>query len=111
MEETYILAKCHFPKHTDCRNCTIRNCTAEGQAVTAPKAQVSEYADLANAIVWQAAKDYIEAGRFLRRHPENAAAKKVHSETADFFGSPWFTLLTDIDDRYLIGRLERMIYA
>lgn len=62
---------------------------------------------LANAIVKQAAADYREALRALRRHPDSRAAMQTAMEIEDFFHSDWYGVLTDIDPDYLIDRLRK----
>ena len=62
---------------------------------------------LANAIVKQAAQDYREALKFLRKHPDSKAAMETAMEVEDFFHSPWYAALTDIDPDYLIRRLRK----
>ncbi|MBR6029416.1 MAG: hypothetical protein IKP40_10025 [Clostridia bacterium] len=67
------------------------------------------YQGLANAIVEQAAKDYVSALRFLKKHPGAKGALKEALEIEDFFHSEWYALLTDVDPDYLIKRLREGI--
>lgn len=62
---------------------------------------------LANAIVKQAAQDYREALKFLRKHPDSKEAMKTAMEAEEFFHSDWYATLTDIDPDYLIDRLRK----
>ncbi len=62
---------------------------------------------LANAIVKQAAQDYLAALKTLRRHPDSKAAMAEVMEIEKFFHSPWYGVLTQVDPDYLIRRLRR----
>lgn len=68
---------------------------------------MSGYRALANAIIEQAVKDYREALRSLRRHPDSKAAMQTAMEIENFFHSDWYGVLTDIDPDYLIDRLRK----
>ena len=65
------------------------------------------YEALANGIVEQAVKDYRDALRRLKRHPDSKAAMKEAMEIEEFFHSPWYGVLTQIDPDYLIDRLRK----
>ena len=65
------------------------------------------YQALANAVIEQAAKDYRDALRRLKRHPDSKAAMAEAMEIERFFHSPWFGVLTQIDPDYLINRLRK----
>ncbi len=62
---------------------------------------------LANAIVKQAAQDYLAALKTLRRHPDSKAAMAEVMEIEKFLHSPWYGVLTQVDPDYLIRRLRR----
>lgn len=62
---------------------------------------------LANAIVKQAAQDYLAALKTLRRHPDSKAAMAEAMEIEKFFHSPWYGVLTQIAPDYLIDRLRK----
>lgn len=64
------------------------------------------WADLANAIIIQAAKDYRRAIRVLKLHPHHAKAVKQKSEIEEFFRSKWCAALSGIDGEVLIKRLK-----
>ena len=64
---------------------------------------------MANAIVAQAARDYLYILRLLKYHPENSAAKRKTREYEDFFYSDWYSTLTDVDPRYLINKLKKSV--
>ena len=55
------------------------------------------YRTLANAIIVQAAKDYRQALRQLRRNPRYETARNEKNEVERFFHSEWFHFLTDAD--------------
>ena len=65
------------------------------------------YQALANAIIEQAAKDYMAAIRILKRHPDRKAAIEGAMECERFFRSGWFATLTDLDPEYLIDKLRK----
>ena len=65
------------------------------------------YQELANAIVLQAVKDYREALRRLKKHPDDKAAMKEAMELEEFFHSSWYGVLTQVDPDYLIDRLRK----
>ena len=62
---------------------------------------------LANAIVKQAAQDYLAALKTLRRHPDSKAAMAEAMEIEMFFHSPWYGVLTQVAPDYLIDRLRK----
>ena len=60
---------------------------------------------LANAIVAQAAKDYRQSVRILKRRSTNRSAKAHALEIEQFFHSSWYQTLTKMDPDYLIKAL------
>lgn len=67
------------------------------------------YQMLANAIVVQAAHDYRRACKRLRKHPKDVKAKAMKDEASRFFRSEWLTVLTGLDGRWLLSRLNNSI--
>ena len=67
------------------------------------------YENLANAIVAQAADDYLTALRKLKRHPGNKAAMTDAMELEHFFHSGWYGVLTNVDPNYLIRKLREKV--
>ena len=65
--------------------------------------------DLANAIVQQAARDYIVALKKLKRNPGNGLAAESKKELERFFRSSWYEELTDIDGDRLMKMLQKEI--
>ena len=66
----------------------------------------SPYSDIASAIVAQAAKDFIMLQRKLWKKSTSILVKRMlileKMELEDFFHSPWYEMLTDMDpDRLL----------
>lgn len=57
------------------------------------------YEDLANAVVFQAVKDYRQA---LRRKGHNP----LRQELECFFSSPWYNQLTLLDGSMLMNKLQ-----
>ena len=66
-----------------------------------------EYQAMANAIIEQAAKDYRDSVRRLKRYPDSKAGMETAMELERFFHSDWYATLTDIDPDYLINRLRK----
>lgn len=62
--------------------------------------------NLANAIILQAAKDYREARKKLRKRPKNEDAKLMISDCEAVFRSEWFKALTNIDGEMLLEKLR-----
>lgn len=67
------------------------------------------YENLANAIVQQAAQDYVYALRRLKKDPKNYSAQRSIWEQEKFFHSEWYTILTDADPDYLIRLLKEEV--
>jgi hypothetical protein len=67
------------------------------------------FENLANAIVEQAAKDYVDALRRIKKNPRNKAAMGEAMELENFFHSGWYGLLTKVDPDYLIRRLREKV--
>jgi len=64
------------------------------------------YEELANAIVEQAAKDYQEMRRKLRKNPNDMTARGQMGEVVRFFHSRWFGILTDANPDYILEQLK-----
>ena len=67
------------------------------------------YTKLAYAIIEQAVKDYRVALRTLKKKKDNEAAERVKRDVERFFRSKWFEVLTSIDPKILIQKLEAEI--
>ena len=67
------------------------------------------YANLANAIVVQAAKDYMTALKKLKRSRSNKAALQEVMDLERFFHSGWYGELTSVDPDFLIRELRRKV--
>lgn len=67
------------------------------------------YQDLANAIVAQAARDYMAALKKLKKNPRNKEAMDSAMELEQFFHSDWYGVLTTVDPDYLIRRLREKV--
>ncbi len=61
---------------------------------------------LANAIVKQAADDYRNAKRALKRASDVYQAKEQIRDVETFFRSKWYQFLTSVDGEYFLRRLE-----
>ena len=65
------------------------------------------YENLANAIVLQAVKDYLDALKRLKKKPGNQkTAMSDAMECERFFRSGWYKALTSVDGEYLIQKLR-----
>jgi len=69
------------------------------------------YENLANAIIVQAAKDYLKALRILKKYPKYTDALARKKEIERFFHSEWYKHLTNINADYLISQLEMAVSA
>jgi hypothetical protein len=67
------------------------------------------YENLANAIVSEAAKDYIAALKKLKRKHNNKIAMQEAMDLERFFHSGWYSMLTSVDPDYLIRRLREEV--
>ena len=64
------------------------------------------YQALAEAIIAQAAMDYLEALRVIREYPDARGAMKEIRRIERFIHSAWFGVLTKADPDYLIGQMR-----
>ena len=71
--------------------------------------RIEPYQELANAIVAQAARDYLFLLRLLKHHPEDSEALKKALEYESFFRSDWYGMLTDVDPEYLMEKLKKAV--
>ncbi|MCH4014852.1 MAG: hypothetical protein LKE64_11105 [Solobacterium sp.] len=69
------------------------------------------YQNLANAIVAQAAEDYLSALKRLKKNPRNRTAMDEAMQMEKFFHSGWYEILTDVDPDYLIRKLREKVAA
>lgn len=67
------------------------------------------YQNLANAIVAQAAQDYLSALKRLKKNPRNRTAMDEALQMEKFFHSGWYEILTDVDPDYLIRKLREKV--
>ena len=67
------------------------------------------YTNLANAIVTQAAMDYLAALKKLKRSRNNKMAMAEAMELERYFHSGWYGELTSVDPDYLIRRLREEV--
>mgnify|MGYP001002782239 FL=1 len=64
------------------------------------------YEKLANAIIIQAAKDYRNTRKKLKKNRKNEEAKLMVEDLERFFRSDYFAALTDLDGPALLTKLE-----
>jgi hypothetical protein len=74
-----------------------------------PRAGGDPYENLANAIVIQAAEDYMSALKRLRKNRSNDAAMQEALQLERFFHSGWFGVLTSVDPDFLIRELRKKV--
>lgn len=67
------------------------------------------YENLANAIIKQAARDYMTTLRKLKKNPRNKAAMTEAMDLERFFHSGWYGCLIAVDGDYLIERLREEV--
>lgn len=67
---------------------------------------ITNYENLANAIILQAVKDYRMALKSLKANPRNRTAMADKDEIERFFRSDWFSVLTSVDGEMLIRSLQ-----
>jgi hypothetical protein len=67
------------------------------------------YQNLANAIVAQAAQDYLSALKKLKKNPRNRMAMDEAMQLEKFFHSGWYEILTEVDPDYLIRKLREKV--
>ena len=67
------------------------------------------YENLANAIVLSAVRDYKNALIRLRKHPESEACQREVKRQEQFFYSPWYEMLTNLNPDYLSRKIKEMI--
>ena len=67
---------------------------------------MSGYEALANAVILQAVRDWRDACRINRSCPENFAEERKREDIERFFRSDWFSVLTNLDGRLLLRKLQ-----
>ena len=72
---------------------------------------ITNYENLANAIILQAVKDYRVALKCLKVNPRNKTALADKEEIERFFRSGWFSVLTSVDGEMLIRSLQMEVEA
>ena len=72
---------------------------------------ITNYENLANAIILQAAKDYRMALKSLKANPRNRTAQADKTEIERFFRSQWYSALTSVDGEMLIRSLQKEVDA
>lgn len=68
------------------------------------------YANLANAIVLQAVKDFRKYIKVVKRNGRNKEqAIREMRKIVEFIKSPWFRVLTNLDPQILLKKLEEEV--
>lgn len=72
---------------------------------------MNPFEELANAIVIQAAKDYMKALKKLKKYPRDAEARQMRNDCESFFRSSWYSTLTSVDGELLMRKLQMEVAA
>lgn len=72
---------------------------------------MNPFEELANAIVIQAAKDYMKALKKLKKYPRDAEARQMRNDCESFFRSLWYSTLTSVDGELLMQKLQMEVAA
>lgn len=72
---------------------------------------ITNYENLANAIILQAVKDYRTALKCLDRNLSNRSAQFDKAEVERFFRSQWYSAMTNVDGELLIRSLQEEVGA
>lgn len=72
---------------------------------------ITNYENLANAIILQAVKDYRAALKCLAMNPNNRSAQSDKAEVECFFRSQLYSALTSVDGEMLIRSLQEEVGA
>lgn len=72
---------------------------------------ITEYENLANAIILQAVKDYRMVRRCLKNNPRDKVSLSDKNEIERFLRSQWFAALTKVDGEMLIVSLNPEVNA
>lgn len=68
------------------------------------------YANLANAIILQAVKDFRKCINVVKRNGRNKEqAIREMRRIVEFIKSPWFRVLTNLDPQVLLKKLEEEV--
>ena len=68
---------------------------------------ISPWGLLMDAVVMQAAEDYREGCRTLRRYPKNKGAFLLKAEAVEFFRSKYFSFFTAVPGEEILRLLEK----
>ena len=67
------------------------------------------YENLANAVIAQAAEDYRQLLKRVKKNPANREALDEALQVERFFRSGWYQRLTNVDGEFLIRKLQENI--
>jgi len=67
---------------------------------------MERYENLANAIVYQAVKDYRQILKVCMEHPNSAECQGEKENLEQFFKSKWYSILTELDGEWLIEKIR-----
>lgn len=72
---------------------------------------ITNYENLANAIILQAVRDYRTALKCLKMNPNNRSAQSDKAEVECFFRSQRYSAMTSVDGEMLIRSLQEEVGA
>lgn len=64
------------------------------------------WSNLSNAIILKAVEDYRLTNKQIKEEPEDLRLPSQKAEIEEFFLSAWFRVLTDLDGKQLLRRLQ-----
>ncbi len=67
---------------------------------------VNPFEELAQAIILQAVKDYRQYNKKMVKEPDEQKLRKRRKELEKFFLSSWYAVLTDLNGKHLLHRLQ-----
>lgn len=68
--------------------------------------QTDGWKDLADAIILKAVEDYRLTNKQIKAKPDDPRLPSQKAEIEEFFLSAWFGVLTDLDGKQLLRRLQ-----
>ena len=67
---------------------------------------INPFEELAQAIILQAVKDYRQNNKRMANKPDEQKLQNRRMELGKFFLSSWFAVLTDLNGKHLLHRLQ-----
>lgn len=67
---------------------------------------MERYENLANAIVYQAVKDYRQILKVCIQYPDDEELQQEKESIEQFFESKWYSILTELDGAWLMRKIK-----